>query len=186
MRVTAQASHAFWRGDLLPVLQQVCLAQASLQKGTRIHTRGTVWLKENQVTAMGLAARMEKMVEPNFKQICRAGITCNVASQLAISRIGTCHHGQRVPTNQRAQPLFHRQVTGVCRFTLDSNAIDIGRCQLRLPLQLACIGQLHQLIQNKSGTFRAIGSDQGQKRIEPFCCFKRVAVAGCGGGNHAG
>jgi hypothetical protein len=89
VRVAAQAPGASGRGgDLLPVVGQVSLGQPALQKGAGIDAGRAVRLKEHEVSTMRAArlhiAGVEEVVEAHLKQIGRAGIAGNVATQFAI------------------------------------------------------------------------------------------------------
>jgi hypothetical protein len=181
MRVAAQTPHAFRGGDLLPVMGQVGFVQAPFQKCTGIHARRAMRLEEHQVAAMRLVARMEKMVEAHLKQICCAGIAGNVAAQLAIGCIGTGHHRQGIPAHQRTESLLDREVSRESRLTLHADRVGIRRGQVRLPLHLDGIGQLHQVVQDEARALRAMGGHQRHKTLAPFGGLRRVNIA-LGGG----
>ena len=64
MRIAAQAACALTRRrQLLAVVQQVGLGQATFEEGARVHAGRAVRLEEHQVAAVALVARMEEVVE---------------------------------------------------------------------------------------------------------------------------
>jgi len=181
VRVARQAAGArSGRGDFLPVVHQVLLAEAPFQEGPRVHTRRAVRLEEHQVAPVlpwrRALAGMEEVVEAGLEQIGRAGIAGDVAAQFAIRLVGPHHHGQRVPAHERRQALFKGQIAGEGGLRLGGHRVHVGRVQLRLPAHALRPRQAHQLIQHEARALRAFGGDQGQEGLAPLGGLLRVGV----------
>ena len=130
----------------------------------------------DQIAAMRRAAGVEEVVKAGLEQIGCAGITGNVATQLTIRLVGTHHHDQSVPAHQRRDALFHRQIARKRRLRRRGNGVDVGRVQVRLPLDALGAGQTHQFVEHETGTLLALLRSQRRKSIAPFGGFGRVRV----------
>ena len=121
------------------------------------------------------------MIEAGFKQVRGTGVARDVPAQLAVSRIGTRHHGQCVPAHQRRQLFLNGQVAGEHGLAVHGDGVDVGRDQFGLPADVRTCGHLRQLVQNKARARRAVRGNKREKSIAPFGGFCGVDVAVVGG-----
>ena len=165
-----------WPRNFLSVMRQVVGGQSTFQISTRIHTRCAVRLKKHQVATLCGIACFEEMVEAHFKQISSAGITRDVPTQFAIRFVGAHHHGQCVPSHQRTQAFFNRQVARESGLQMRRNGVDIGRHQRWLPRHLRHMRALHHLVQDETRALRSGRRHQRMKSVCPLCGFLGVCV----------
>ena len=141
-------------------------------------------LKKYQITAMLASSRAftgpEKVVKAGFKQVCRAGVTCNMTAQLGrtagFDLIGLDHHGQRIPAHQRSEPFFERQIAGEHGLFVHRNRVEVGRGQFGQPANAAGSGVAGQYFEQLPRARGPLGGDQRFKRLAPFGGFLRVGV----------
>ncbi len=133
-------------------------------------------LEEHQVTTLAVAARLKEMVEADLEQVSRTGVTGNVTTEFPVFGIGLGNHGQRVPTHQRCQLFFNRQIAREAALLVHRDAVHIGRRQFRRPSNLRRVGRAHQLVQHIARAVRPLRVDQRQKRVAPFGGFQRVGI----------
>ena len=159
-------------------------AQPPLKKGACIHTGRAVRLEKNQVAqvlTIALAfASAKEVVEAAFKQIRRAGVAGNVTAQLAIRLVGAHDHGQRVPANDRAQPLFDGQIAWKHTLLLHGHRIDIGRIQVGLPAYALRTGHPNDFLEQVPCSFGPLCRHQSREGVAPFSGLFGVGVKNIG------
>ena len=75
-------------------------------------------LKVNQVAVLAVRTATKKVIEADFKNLGRRGITSNVPAEFTMRFIGAHHHHQGVPTHDGGEPFFNAQVTRVSALAL--------------------------------------------------------------------
>ncbi|MNV35044.1 hypothetical protein D3C71_1264800 [compost metagenome] len=175
MRITRQTPCTIRAGaDFLPIVLQVLLVEPSFEKRAGIDARCRMRLIEHQVTAAAFGARVEEMVEAHFEQIGGAGITGDVATQLAISVVGTGDHGQGIPAHDRRQALLDCQVPGEDRLAFDAYGVDVRRAMAGPPADVRAARHRHQHVEDLSGLGSAAMGNDRQQSVPPFGDFLTV------------
>ena len=116
------------------------------------------------------------MVKTHFKQISGAGIAGDVSTELPVSGVCPCHHRQGVPAHQRGDFFFDGQIARKGRLNIHSNGVDVGRDQLRRPVQLVLVCQRHQLVQQKTCSLSAMLHHNRIESIAPLCSLLRISI----------
>ena len=180
--VAAQALRAAPGGaELLPIVGQVELAQAALQKGPGIDAGRRMRLEEHQIALPLCVAGPEEMVEADLEEIGRAGIAGDVAAQLTMRLVGAHHHRQRVPAHDGRQPLLDGQIARKRRLLRHRDGVDIGRAAQRLPADGRVARLQRQQVHHLAHPLRAAGLQQRLQGGQPFLVFFVLGVAVKGG-----
>ncbi len=165
------ARAGFWCSDLLPIMGQVVFAQAPFEKGTRVNTGRRMRLVEHQVAAEPMVAGAKEVVEADFEQIRRTGVTGDMPTEFAIRLVGPYHHGQGIPTHQRGHALFGGEVAGKGRLLLDADAVDIRRAVARFPVDSRGAAFTCQQVENLPRPRRTGIGHQRRQSVTPFVLF---------------
>ena len=104
-------------------------------------------------------ARVKEMIEAHFEQIGRARVARDVAAEFAVRAVGAHHHRERVPSHQRREPLFDREVSGKCRLRVDRDGVDVWRCEFGLPADAMRVREAHQLVEDPARALGTFGRD---------------------------
>ncbi|MNT43866.1 hypothetical protein D3C72_1803600 [compost metagenome] len=127
MRIGRQALAVHFLAEVVHLV----FVDAAFEEGAGVDTGGGVALIEDQVAAVLLGRRLEEVVEANVVQGGTGGEARNVAAQVRVFQVGAHHHGQRVPTHQRANAAFHEQVARHACFVGHRDGVAI-RCGDRI------------------------------------------------------
>jgi hypothetical protein len=113
--------------DFLTKVVHLLFSDTAFHKGAGVNTGRCVTLEEDQVAAVFIGRRLEKVVEADVIKGRRGGEAGDMSAQVGVFQVGTHHHGQRIPTHQRTNAAFHKQVARHACFVGQRNGVAIRR-----------------------------------------------------------
>ncbi|MEY9425559.1 ribosomal protein S19E (S16A) [Bradyrhizobium ottawaense] len=116
------------------------------------------------------------MIETDFENLRGRGVAGDVPAELPIGLVGTDHHRERVPANDRRQAGLDRDVAGVGLLLLKRNRIAIGRKRRRVRQNAEL---LRAPIERSQDVTHALGTGavvERSKRGEPIGGFDRILI----------
>ncbi|MNJ37773.1 hypothetical protein D3C77_326050 [compost metagenome] len=162
--------------DFLTEVVHLVFADAAFHEGAGVDARRGVALEEDQVAAVLVGRGLEEVVEADVIQGGTGGEARNVAAQVRVFQVGAHHHGQRVPTDQRANAAFHEQVARHACFVGDRDGVAVWRGDGVWQLGATTGGQLahtgHQIV---SAVF-AFFVENRLQGVQPFLGFDGIKV----------
>ena len=158
---------------LAPVAVQLRLAQAPLEKGSRIDPGGRVRLEVDKVTGL---PGTEEVVEPDLEEVRGRRIACDMAAQFGVGPVGAHHHGKRVPAHDRAQALLDVEIPRELRLVRELHAVAVGRVHHRRHGHAARTRVLEQLPEEEGCALAPFGRNKRIEGVEPFAGFGGVDV----------
>src|SRR5260221_7529779 len=84
-------------------------------------------LKKYEIIFIPGPRTTKEMVKTHFENFCRGSVACDVSTQFTIGFVRTHDHNQRIPTNNRGDPLLEFHVTRVDRLLSQRDGILVGR-----------------------------------------------------------
>ena len=112
-------------GLLLTEAIHVLFAEAALNESARIVTGRGVALEEYLVTAAGVIAPAEEVVEPNFIKISDTCIGGDVSTNTDALFLCALHHNGSVPANPVTVLFFKISIAGVFRLLVDCDGVNV-------------------------------------------------------------
>ena len=82
-------------------------------------------LEEHQISVVRAGVGVKEMIEASLEYLGGGGIARDVAAEIAVGLVRAHDHRQRVPPNDRRDPLLHRDVAGKRRLSFERNRIAI-------------------------------------------------------------
>ena len=149
----------------------------------RIDTRGNMTLVVDQIPqrrlfAVGIRCT-EKMVKTHIVQSRTGGKTGNMTTQIAGTLfVRTQHHGQRVPTHQRADTALHKEITRHRRFFFGRNRISVWRVQRVWQRHPVSGGALGNTLNKEVGSFESFCADYRVDCVHPLFGFLGICIVG--------
>ena len=159
--------------DLPPVVVQLLLPDAPFQECARVDARGGVRLEVDEVAGL---PRTEEMIEAHLEEVRRRGIARDVPAQLGVRPVRPDHHRQRVPADDRREPLLHFQVPRELRLVGQCDRVAVGRVQHWRHAHPLRPRAVQQLAQDEGGTLRPFRFDEGVERVQPLTGLGGVDV----------
>src|SRR6185437_6416356 len=99
--------------DLATVVREPIFGQSPLEIGARVNARRRVRLEKNEIAVLISTPPAEEMVESHLENFCGGSVARDVAAELSIGFVGTHHHGERVPSDDRCDALLELDVSWV-------------------------------------------------------------------------
>jgi hypothetical protein len=162
--------------DLLAEVQQLLLAEPSLQEGARVNARRDMALEIDEIAAVAFARRAPEMREAGVVERRRRLVAGDMAAEFGRFLIGLDDDGDGVPADGVPDRRFHRAVAGVGRLVLRMDRVHIGRVGgERQAGALAARGGddgLEELV----GAIHALERLDGVERVEPFAHLRAIAL----------
>ena len=93
-------------------VKQLVFAQPALEEGAGINAGCRMSLEVDEVATMAFMRCMPEMIETDTEQRAHRSETGDVAAEITLDLVRTCHHGQRIPSRVGANAFFERMVTG--------------------------------------------------------------------------
>ena len=112
-------------GLLLAEAVHVLFAEATFNESTRIVTGGGVALEEYLVTAAGMIAPAEEVVETNFIKISDTSIGGDVSTDTDALFLCALHHDSSVPANPVTVLFFKISIAGIFRLLVDCDGVNV-------------------------------------------------------------
>ena len=159
--------------DFPPVMVQLRLAEPPFEEGAGVDAGGGMGLEKHQISRL---AGAEKVVEPDLEQVRRRGVAGDVAAQFGRQAVGPHHHRQRVPADQRDQPLFGVERPGKRGLVGEGDGVAVRRAPYRRQGHAPGPGAVEQLAQQEGGAVAAGVRDDGIERVQPLLGFGRIGV----------
>src|ERR1039458_2571077 len=142
-------------------------------------------LKEHQVAIMAVGIGAKEMIETDLKDFSGRGVARDMTAQLAIRLVGTHHHRQRIPAQNRGDALLQVDVAWMNRLLLERNGIAVGRIRQSMhqdiELQsllkyLALRRLLFQLLEQKYAARFAESLDHRLQSFQPFPSLLGIGI----------
>ena len=177
MRIAGQAARTMaLRGQFLPVVRQVLLAEPALEESPRVDAGCRMRLEVDQVAQELVAPGAKEVVEADLEKVGSRRVAGDVAAEFAVGKVGTHHHRERVPAHDRRQLPLEFQVPRKARLRRDRDRVHERRRQRRAPAEAGAGGMPLQRVEQEAGTLRPPGLAYRLKRIEPFDRFLRIRI----------
>ena len=173
VRVGGQAAAA----GLLPELAQLLLGEPALHERAGVDARRRMPLDEQQVTAVGVGRGPEEMLEPHLVQRRRGLEAGDMTAELGGLRVRPQHDGQRVPPDQRPDPVIHRQLARAQPvWRIGRDRVQVRRGGAVRDRRAFPAGLVDHLIQQEERTVRALVGQHGVERLQPLARLGRVKI----------
>ncbi len=105
---------------------QLALRQAAFEKGSGVDAGRGMTLIIDEIARLGFRRAAEEVVEPDVVKGGRRSKRGDMPAEIARPPIGTNHHGQRVPANERAYAPLHEQIARHERLFCLGNRVPVG------------------------------------------------------------
>src|SRR5712671_4283183 len=99
--------------QLMAEIRQTLSRQPSFEKRSRVHARRRVALKVNTIARLLAVTRVEKVIEPDFKERGNRGVGGDVPADAVIELVLPRHHRHSVPTCEALDAALERAVAGI-------------------------------------------------------------------------
>ena len=162
---------------LLPVVEQLLFAQSPFQECARIDARRAVALDVDQVAAMAIARRVPEVAEADVVQRRRRLEARDVAAELGAVLVGAQDDGQRVPADDRAQPVLDRAVAGAAFLALRRDGVAVRGGQRARDVDAFAPGRFHERVDQMIGALGTTMLLHGLQCVVPFLSLDRVDVS---------
>ena len=163
--------------DLLAELQELRLADPSLEEGTGVDAGRGVALDVDQIPAMLGRGSVPEMHEAGVVEGGRRLEARDVAAQLGAFLVGAEHDGQGVPADQRADLVFDRPVARVLWLLLHRDGVDVGRGRRERHPSAPLLRRLENPPEQEAGPVSPLDLQDTRQRIQPLAGLDRINVA---------
>jgi hypothetical protein len=102
-------------------------AQALFQECARIDAGCGMALKEDAIAGLISVARVQEVIERNFKQCREGSVGCNVSADAMIKLVLAMNHDHRIPPSQALDVPLHRPVARIRLVFGTRNRVDVRR-----------------------------------------------------------
>ncbi len=174
MRVRGQPLAA----GLAAIAVELRVGEPPLEEGARVHTRRRVRLEIHQVGTALRRVAAEEVVEAHLEQVGGGSEARDVTAELGVRAVGAHHHGERVPADDRGEPLLDGEVAREWRLLMRRDGVAVRRVEPRARLHIERAGEFRQPRHHVAGALLARARDQGVERVEPLPRLGRIGVKG--------
>src|SRR6476620_9523642 len=145
--------------DLLTEAKKLLLGEPALDEGARVDTGRAVALDEDQVTAMPFGRRAPEMHKAGVIECRRRLKAGDVPTELRAFLIRAQHDGQRVPADIGADAMLNRSITGMLRFPVRWDGVEVGRCRRVRDWRAATARSVKQFVEQEGSAILALDFD---------------------------
>ena len=131
-------------------------------------------LEEDQVTQVITLRSAEEVVKAHVVECGSRGEAGNMSTYALALLVGTHHHGQRIPANDRANTTLHKQITWHTLFAMSGNRVVVVGGYRGWQLEALFAGMILQLVEEKGSSVIAMGLTYRVEGIKPFFSFNWI------------
>ena len=173
VRVRGQALAA----GLLTEAEQLLLAQAAFEKSSCVDAGRAVALDKHQIATVRVARRVPKVPEADVVQRGRRLETGDVASEFGAILVGAQDNGQRIPANDRTQPMLDGAVARGFLFLLWRDGVFVGGGQRARHIDPIAACFVDQPTRQIAGPLKAAMLQYRLQGFEPLFGLDGVEIA---------
>jgi hypothetical protein len=162
--------------DLLPEAVHLRLADPPFEERARVDARRAVALDVEQVAHEVVGGRVEEVVEADVVECRRAREARDVTAELGALAVGLHDQRERVPADDRADPVLEAGLARRHLLVVDVDGVEIGGGRLVGQVRARAARLVDQPLDQVVGALRALARERGVERVEPLLGFLRVAV----------
>jgi hypothetical protein len=129
--------------------------------------------------------RAPEVIEAHFVQRGAGGVAREVSAVFGGNSVGLHHHRQRVPAQDGLEPSLDGAVARVVTLLARRDGVDVSRVGLERQIRTGAARVVDQAFQQKMRAFRAMRSQHGVDRLQPFLRFYGIEIFKLGGVGHA-
>ena len=133
-------------------------------------------LDVDQVAAVRFRRRVPEMHEAGVVERRRGLEAGDMAAEFGRLLVGAQHDRQRVPADDRADPVLDRPVARMRRLSVRQDRVDIGGVGREGHLGAVAPGGLNNPLQQFIDPADALKGLNGVECIQPFTCFSGIAI----------
>ena len=163
---------------------QLVFAEAAFEVRARIDAGRRVALDEDHVAGMLLARGTPEVIEADFVQRRRRGITRQVPAEFRALPVGMHDHGHRVPAQIGLDAAFERAIARIFEFLPGRNGVDVGRVRLERQVRTGTAREIDDALEQVVCPLGSLRLQHGIDGFQPFARFGGIGVVDLGRFEH--
>ncbi len=136
-------------------------------------------LKINRVSLELIRARAEEVIESDFEQGRRRGISGDVTADVVLHSIRAHHHRQGIPANQALDPSLEFLIAGKHRLLVDRYRVCVRGVGRKRSRHSGCLSAGAEPLQDVARDFGAAVLKHRIERLDPLLDFVLFHVRRC-------
>ena len=157
-------------------LSSCVFGQPPFEEGARVDAGGRVPLEVDEVAAEVLGGGAPEVVEPHVVQRGGGGEAGDVAAEIQVALAGAQHHRDRVPADDRAQPVLELVVARGALLEVRRDGVEVGRVGAVREVRPLAPRLGDELLEQVVGPFGTLRCEDALESVEPLRGFQGISV----------
>ena len=116
------------------------------------------------------------MVEADLEEVRRGSVARDVPAELRVLAVGAHDHRERVPADDRGEPLLDLEIARELRLVLERDRVLVRGVEDRRQLDALRPRAVEQALEQERRAVGPLGLDERVERLEPLARLDRIEV----------